>query len=103
MGYVLGKTEGKDRLWHGHVTALSVAPAYRLLGLGKGLMRLLEKASEVQEAWFVDLYVRVSNEKAVKMYEGMGYSVYRTVVGYYQGGTQSGDEDGYGELLPFLL
>jgi N-terminal acetyltransferase B complex catalytic subunit len=30
------------------------------------------------------------------MYEGLGYSVYRRVRGYYSGGVRDGDEDAYG-------
>lgn len=29
MGYILGKVEGEDENWHGHVTALTVAPDFR--------------------------------------------------------------------------
>ena len=29
MGYILGKVEGADSDWHGHVTAVTVAPEYR--------------------------------------------------------------------------
>ena len=29
MGYILGKAEGQGELWHGHVTAVTVAPHYR--------------------------------------------------------------------------
>jgi N-terminal acetyltransferase B complex catalytic subunit len=29
MGYVLGKAEGEGKLWHGHVSAVTVAPRYR--------------------------------------------------------------------------
>lgn len=29
---VMGKAEGKGELWHGHVTAVTVAPEYRRLG-----------------------------------------------------------------------
>ncbi|KAJ1922287.1 N(alpha)-acetyltransferase 20, NatB catalytic subunit [Mycoemilia scoparia] len=46
MGYVMGKVEGKGENWHGHVTALTVGPEYRRLGLGKTLMHFLEDASE---------------------------------------------------------
>ena len=35
--------------------------------------------------YFVDLFVRESNSNAIKMYEGMGYSVYRRVLEYYSG------------------
>lgn len=34
MGYVMGKAEGKGTNWHGHVTALTVAPEFRRIGLG---------------------------------------------------------------------
>ena len=43
-------------------------------------------------AFFVDLFVRVSNTLAINMYGAFGYSVYRRVVGYY-----SGEEDAFGE------
>jgi hypothetical protein len=35
MGYMLGKAEGEGKLWHGHVSAVTVAPQYRRLGLAK--------------------------------------------------------------------
>ena len=41
-GYILGKAEGDDKLWHGHVTAVTVAPEFRRLGVAKGLMDYLE-------------------------------------------------------------
>ena len=43
-------------------------------------------------AFFVDLFVRVSNTLAINMYNAFGYSVYRRVIGYY-----SGEEDAFGE------
>jgi N-terminal acetyltransferase B complex catalytic subunit len=52
----------------------------------------------------VDLFVRPSNQVAVGMYEGLGYSVYRKVAEYYQGGGKGGqDEDGYGKCCWKLL
>jgi hypothetical protein len=32
------------------------------------------------DAWFVDLFVRCNNHRAVEMYEKLGYSVFRRVV-----------------------
>ncbi|GAA99732.1 uncharacterized protein L969DRAFT_52334 [Mixia osmundae IAM 14324] len=95
MGYVMGKTEGPGTEWHGHVTAITVSPEHRRLGLAKGMMALLEKMSELHRAYFVDLYVRVSNNQAIDMYEGLGYSVYRRVIGYYSGGVKPGEEDAF--------
>ncbi|SPO27821.1 probable N-acetyltransferase 5 [Ustilago trichophora] len=127
MGYVIGKAEGHDPFpascsgsalsssltstleagksrksvdpptLHGHVTAITVAPEYRRLGLANGMMHLLEDVSHrVYAAYFVDLFVRPSNITAVKMYERMGYQVYRKVKQYYYGGGKGGnDEDGF--------
>ncbi|CAH8462353.1 unnamed protein product [Heterobilharzia americana] len=46
MGYMMAKSEGHGTDWHGHVTALSVAPEYRRLGLATQLMLELEETSE---------------------------------------------------------
>lgn len=94
MGYIMGKAEGKVELeqWHGHVTAVTVAPQYRRLGLAATLMAGLEEISERKQAFFVDLFVRVSNKVAVEMYKCLGYIVYRTVLEYYSGDP---DEDAY--------
>ena len=81
----MGKCEGEDKDWHGHVTALTVAPDYRRLGIGQQLMNHLESVSEKGEMYFVDLFVRHSNTKACQMYQKMGYSTYRTITGYYTG------------------
>ncbi len=92
MGYIMGKSEGKRQLWHGHVTAVTVAPEFRRLGLAKHLMTHLEDISEkMYNAYFVDLFVRVSNALAINMYRKFGYEVYRQVIEYY-----SGEEDAYG-------
>jgi N-terminal acetyltransferase B complex catalytic subunit len=42
----MGKAEGLNKNWHGHVTAITVAPEYRRLGLADGMMKLLENVSE---------------------------------------------------------
>lgn len=61
------------------------------------MMDELERVTNsVYRGYFVDLYVRVSNEIAVRMYEGMGYTVYRRVVEYYSAGLGEIEEDAYG-------
>ncbi len=37
---------GKQENYHGHVTALSIAPEFRRIGVSSQLMVLLEKVSE---------------------------------------------------------
>lgn len=43
---VMGKVEGQGESWHGHVTAVTVAPEYRRQQLAKKLMNLLEDISD---------------------------------------------------------
>jgi N-terminal acetyltransferase B complex catalytic subunit len=110
MGYILGKAEGQGKLWHGHgrtilrllaclfllvflsvVTAVTVSPDYRRLGIASRLMNFLEEGSaKSYNAYFVDLFVRCSNVLAQIMYTGLGYTVYRRVIEYY-----SGQEDAF--------
>lgn len=92
----MGKAEGHGTNWHGHVTALTVSPDYRRLGLAATLMNFLEDVSEKKQCYFVDLFVRVSNKIAINMYQNLGYIVYRTVLEYYAGDV---DEDAYGEMI----
>ncbi|KAB2071051.1 hypothetical protein ES319_A08G197000v1 [Gossypium barbadense] len=81
---------GYSESWHGHVTAVTIAPEYRRQQLAKKLMNLLEEISDkIDKAYFVDLFVRASNTPAIKMYEKLGYVIYRRVLRYY-----SGEEDG---------
>ncbi|KAF4628173.1 hypothetical protein G7Y89_g9975 [Cudoniella acicularis] len=69
--------------FHAHITALTVAPHARRLGLARTLSQTLARSGDEYDAWFVDLFVRKSNKIAQKLYEGMGYSVFRRVVDYY--------------------
>ena len=89
----VGKAEGEGNLWHGHVSAVTVSPEYRRLGLARLLMDYLELCTDkayFYNGYFVDLFVRTSNSLAISMYKNLGYSVYRRVLDYY-----SGEEDAY--------
>ncbi|KAL1987960.1 hypothetical protein VTN96DRAFT_1484 [Rasamsonia emersonii] len=105
VGYIMGKLEEQPPSmrhsphytpWHGHITVLTVAPAWRRLGFARRLTESLEHVSDINDAWFVDLYVRAGNKVAVGMYKGMGYSVFRRVVNYYSddptGLSQTGED-----------
>lgn len=86
MAYVIGKTEGYGSDWHGHVSAVTVAPEYRRLGLATKLMKFTESLSQdTYSCYFVDLFVRKTNSLAISMYKRMGYVVYRTILNYYGG------------------
>lgn len=47
-----------------------------------------------KDAFFVDLFVRMSNNVAVDMYKQLGYVIYRRVLEYYSGDP---DEDAFGK------
>ncbi len=108
----MGKCEGRGADWHGHVTVLTVAPAYRRLGIANRLMGYLESicdryarraaaccallthhtARRRGAMHFVDLFVRQSNGAAIDMYRHLGYTIYRSIIEYYS----YPEEDAYG-------
>ncbi|KAG9088559.1 N-terminal acetyltransferase [Ceratobasidium sp. 370] len=97
-GNVIGKAEGVGVEWHGHVTAITVAPEYRRLSVARKMMDYLEEVSDKLhngKSHFSPL-----NHVAIKMYEGMGYSVYRRVREYYVVQLQDNpdDEDAFGRF-----
>ncbi|XWW96658.1 hypothetical protein V2A60_004635 [Cordyceps javanica] len=92
VGYIMGKVESSPDAykysehylpWHAHITALTVAPEARRLGIGRILTEQLEAAANANDAWFMDLFVRKSNTRAIAFYKSMGYSVFRVVKDYY--------------------
>ncbi|KAI9675120.1 MAG: hypothetical protein M1817_001528 [Caeruleum heppii] len=110
--YIMGKLESSPPYqpkssphylpWHAHITALTVAPSARRLGLARLLTESLERAGDEYDAWFVDLFVRKGNGVAVGMYRRMGYTVFRRVVGYYSDDPtgQSEGEDAFDMRKP---
>lgn len=95
-GYLLAKVEGTGHEWHSHISAISIAPEFRKLGIAKLLLDWFESASEkVHFCYFADLYVRVTNKVAIEMYKRRGYQIFREVVGYY-----SGEENAFDMRLP---
>ncbi|KAG0646687.1 N-terminal acetyltransferase B complex catalytic subunit [Hyphodiscus hymeniophilus] len=101
--YIMGKTEASPSYmtfsehylpWHAHITALTVAPHARRLGLARTLSQSLEHSGDEYDAWFVDLFVRKSNKVAQALYHGMGYSVYKRVLDYYSDDPTDETKDG---------
>ncbi|TQS36465.1 hypothetical protein Golomagni_03086 [Golovinomyces magnicellulatus] len=101
--YIMGKLESSPPYainsphylpFHAHITALTVAPHSRRMGLARTLSSSLEAAADSYQAWFVDLFVRKGNVIAQSLYRGLGYSVYRTVKGYYCDNVMENEEEG---------
>jgi ribosomal-protein-alanine N-acetyltransferase len=87
VGLLLGEVVAYGGVWlvvdEAHVTTIAVAEEHRRQGIGRRLMiELLEKA-KAQGMVCSTLEVRASNEGAIKMYEGFGYTVAATRKGYY--------------------
>ena len=68
-----------------HIINMAVHPDYRKMGIAK---RLMQHVLNEDEVFFLE--VRVSNEKAKKVYERYGFKVINTRKGYYADG-----EDAY--------
>lgn len=66
-----------------HLLNITVAGAHWGRGLARGLLQTLhahEQGGGVRQMW---LEVRVSNERALRLYEGLGYRVMGERKGYY--------------------
>ena len=97
QGYLLGKVEGNQdnnlvKNWHGHNSAVTVAREFRRLGIAKKLMDYFEeKCIKTHNAYYIDLFVRESNNVAINMYKNLGYIVYRTILKYYGNDAKTGE------------
>lgn len=58
-----------------YITNVAVKPSFRRMGIGKGLVDFLVNESICENAEFVTLEVRKSNEGARALYENAGFSV----------------------------
>ncbi|AEH25016.1 ribosomal protein S18-alanine N-acetyltransferase [Pyrococcus yayanosii] len=92
IGYVMGYLRPD---MEGHIMSIAVDPEYRGNGIGKALMiavieRLLKKGAR-----WIGLEVRVSNERAIRLYERLGFRKVKRIIGYYSDG-----EDAYYMVLP---
>lgn len=84
-----------DMNWHGHVSGVTVEPNSRRQGLARLFMDYLERLTEKDQGYYVDLFVRPSNSNAVSFYRNFGYEVYQTVKGYYSSQRSKDCEDAY--------
>jgi [ribosomal protein S18]-alanine N-acetyltransferase len=66
-----------------HVMNLAVTPPYRRQGIARALLEHLFALTTSDERRGYTLEVRVSNEGAIKLYEGMGFVARGVRRGYY--------------------
>jgi ribosomal-protein-alanine N-acetyltransferase len=67
-----------------HLNLLAVEPAYRRLGVGREMVRWLEKSAMTAGTFDVSLEVRASNPGAVHFYRSLGYRETSRMLGYYE-------------------
>ncbi len=79
----------------GHIMSIAVDPEYRGNGIGKALMLEVMERLVKKGAQYIGLEVRVSNEKAIKLYEKLGFRKVKRIIGYYADG-----EDAYYMMVP---
>ena len=88
-GYHFGKIEGEKEKYHGHLTAITIAREFRRSGLSNRMMDWLRDISEEKKTYYIDLFVRKSNDIGLKMYYLLGYSIYREILEYYSNNKES--------------
>ncbi|NJE05305.1 ribosomal-protein-alanine N-acetyltransferase [Thermococcus sp. M36] len=92
VGYVMGYLRPD---LEGHIMSIAVDPAYRGKGIGSALLTEVIERLIKKGARYIGLEVRVSNERAIKLYESFGFRKIKRIIGYYADG-----EDAYYMLLP---
>lgn len=81
-GAVAGYIGCHTVLDEGYITNVAVSPEYRRQGIGRQLVQaLLER---VHDLAFVTLEVRVSNEAAIRLYQGCGFQPVGTRKKFYR-------------------
>ncbi|MBD3230845.1 MAG: GNAT family N-acetyltransferase, partial [Candidatus Lokiarchaeota archaeon] len=73
-----------------HISSIAVLPKYRNLGYGEKLLDRLLKLFREHNKIIIRLEVRVSNEKAIKLYKKFGFKISKVKKHYY-----SNNEDAY--------
>ena len=69
----------------GHVVTIDVLPQARRTGIGKRLMAEAEERLKGRGCEAIVLETAVDNASAIAFYKRLGYSVVRTIPGYYLG------------------
>jgi ribosomal protein S18 acetylase RimI-like enzyme len=81
VGFIGGERQLNRKL--GWVTTLGVLPNYRRQGIA---LALLSRCEQDLNMPVVRLSVRASNQAAIALYEGQGYTIINRWKGYYAGG-----------------
>ena len=106
VGYIMCRTLWRRSFFRrflmgrvGHIISIAVREGYRGRGIGTRLLvEAMRRLHDYYGAKEVYLEVRVSNERAIKLYKKLGFRVVQRVVRYYADG-----EDAYIMARPLPL
>ena len=90
--YVIAEIEGQVcgyvGVWkildEGHITNVAVAPEFRRKHIGRAMLETLIEVTAQAGIERYTLEVRESNQPAINLYEGLGFSVEGVRPGYYE-------------------
>ena len=83
-GNILGYVGTWQIMEEAHITTISVKPEYRRRKIGEALLHYAIENCYEHGIKYITLEVRVSNEKAINLYEKYGMKSLGTRKGYYQ-------------------
>ncbi|EDW76129.1 uncharacterized protein Dwil_GK19033 [Drosophila willistoni] len=85
-GYIFGSHETNKSSscpHNAHISSLAIDQTYRRLGVATKLIDNFHQTAELNQDWYVDLFVRDTNKSAIKLYESFGYVKYRWLPKFY--------------------
>ena len=85
-GFVVGGLVDTGENIYGHICNIGVSPRYRGRGIGTLLIRRAEHQFALELATGVQLEVRVSNTRAQRFYQRLGYRPVFAIDQYYANG-----------------
>lgn len=86
VGFSAGASEDSGNEKYGHVCNIAVSPDMRGMGIGRLLLRKLERDFFIEGCIACSLEVRKSNTNAHRFYERIGYEDVIVFGGYYKDG-----------------
>lgn len=95
FGYMIGehnkKKEEEEVKDFTHITAVSISPLTRRMGLGSAMLATILADALSNRSFFIDLFVRKGNARALSFYRKHGYATSSVLSKYYS----DPEEDAY--------
>lgn len=83
-GYIIGYIGVWIMYEQSQITTIGVDPQYQRQGLGKAMMETVIDIAKQQDCEVMSLEVRISNEKAISLYQSLGFQNVGIRKNYYQ-------------------